>query len=194
MVAHTGIAATLLINGSTVHRQFAIPAIDEDYSKLKCDVRTAFYSLNHFVYCRQPRKVNWSNESGKQMRQYGTNVPCLIVEFVLTMTSHKTFYSQVFEVVEKLLTELNAPNAQPFGGKLILLGGDWKQLLPVVRGGHGKESVGVCLKWSALWSTFKTLTLVKNMRLEEGAAEFADYLVKIGEASKDVMNGIHFKI
>jgi hypothetical protein len=25
MVAHTGIAATLLINGSTVHRQFAIP-------------------------------------------------------------------------------------------------------------------------------------------------------------------------
>jgi hypothetical protein len=25
MVAHTGIAATLLINGSTVHRQFCVP-------------------------------------------------------------------------------------------------------------------------------------------------------------------------
>lgn len=25
MVAHTGIAATLLVNGSTVHRQFCVP-------------------------------------------------------------------------------------------------------------------------------------------------------------------------
>jgi len=25
MVAHTGIAATLLINGTTVHRQFSVP-------------------------------------------------------------------------------------------------------------------------------------------------------------------------
>lgn len=30
MVAHTGIAATLLINGSTVHRQFCIPIGDGD--------------------------------------------------------------------------------------------------------------------------------------------------------------------
>ena len=36
MVAHTGIAATLLINGSTVHRQFCIPIGDAD--KVECQV------------------------------------------------------------------------------------------------------------------------------------------------------------
>lgn len=33
MVAHTGIAATLLINGSTVHRQFCIPIATNGESK-----------------------------------------------------------------------------------------------------------------------------------------------------------------
>ena len=41
MVAHTGIAATLLINGSTVHRQFAIPVGTTEETKCRVTFGTA---------------------------------------------------------------------------------------------------------------------------------------------------------
>ena len=41
MVAHTGIAATLLINGTTAHRQFCIPVGQEDNLKSQVEPGSA---------------------------------------------------------------------------------------------------------------------------------------------------------
>jgi hypothetical protein len=57
--------------------------------------------------------------------------------------------------VEKLLSELNDVSQQMFGGKLMLLGGDWKQLLPVVRSTYGLEILNYTLKASHLWNHFQ---------------------------------------
>lgn len=60
--------------------------------------------------------------------------------------------------MEKFLCELNEPSQEAFGGKLMLLGGDWKQLLPVVRGTHGLSILDYTLKMSRLWKQFQVNT------------------------------------
>ena len=53
----------------------------------------------------------------------------------------------------------------PFGGKVFIASGDWRQILPVVRRGTRASIIGSCLKRSYLWNEFKVLHLTINMRV-----------------------------
>ena len=55
---------------------------------------------------------------------------------------------------------------EPFGGKVIILSGDWRQTLPVVKGASRAQIVNICLNRSHLWNTFITRTLSVNMRVQ----------------------------
>ena len=78
---------------------------------------------------------------------------------------------------------------QPFGGKVIVFGGDFRQLLPVLDGaGRAEISLGF-LNSSYLWEHCKLLKLTKNMCLlsdglsPEEAADLSDcseWILKIG--------------
>ena len=60
--------------------------------------------------------------------------------------------------VEKLLTDIKLAkeaNSNVFGGKMMLLGGDWKQLLPVVRSTYGVGLLDYTLKRSEFWKDFE---------------------------------------
>ena len=75
-----------------------------------------------------------------------------------------------FEALDRSLRDVltngnDLPNDKPFGGKSILLGGDFRQILPVIPGGTKEDIVHASLCNSVLWSKFKVLTLTKNMRL-----------------------------
>ncbi|XP_022021403.1 uncharacterized protein LOC110921393 [Helianthus annuus] len=78
-----------------------------------------------------------------------------------------------------------------FGGKVIVFGGDFRQVLPVVRNGGRQETVNASLSSSYLWSKCKVLTLSRNMRLTVGRSpseieeinSFAKWLLDIGEGN-----------
>jgi PIF1-like helicase len=53
----------------------------------------------------------------------------------------------------------------PFGGKFILCGGDWRQILPVVPRARPADIVKASLKSSYLWQHFHVLHLHENMRI-----------------------------
>ncbi|XP_057305406.1 uncharacterized protein LOC130642337 [Hydractinia symbiolongicarpus] len=72
-------------------------------------------------------------------------------------------------------------NELPFGGKVVLLGGDFSQLLPVVRKGKSTEIVDMCLKSSPLWHLFKEFRLHRNMRTRPGEQQFAASLLQVGK-------------
>ena len=55
----------------------------------------------------------------------------------------------------------------PFGGKTIVLGGDFRQTLPIVRFSSRAQTVEVALTRSHLWSRFESFALVENMRIEK---------------------------
>ncbi|CAN1306098.1 ATP-dependent DNA helicase PIF1 [Linum perenne] len=78
---------------------------------------------------------------------------------------------------------------KPFGGKTVLLGGDFRQTLPVVTGGGRGESVDACLTRSVLWSHCRLLHLSTNMRLDASASNnipvfqnmlFGEWILAVG--------------
>ncbi|GBN97289.1 hypothetical protein AVEN_166347-1 [Araneus ventricosus] len=85
-----------------------------------------------------------------------------------------------FIAVDRLLQDLSNCSL-PFGGKVILLGGDFRQVLPVVLKCSRSLTVASCLKKHNLWSKFIKLNLIKNMRAIETERKFSNWLLKIGE-------------
>jgi hypothetical protein len=72
----------------------------------------------------------------------------------------------------------------PFGGKTIVFGGDFRQVLPVVRKGSRAQVVGASLRMSHLWSSMRHLRLVRNMRAKADPW-FAAYLLRIGGGTEE---------
>lgn len=71
-------------------------------------------------------------------------------------------------------------NKTPFGGKVLILGGDFRQTLPVVPRGGKADIIAASIKSSPLWRHFKVMKLSTNMR-SKGQDEFNEWLLKIGD-------------
>nr|XP_015925120.2 uncharacterized protein LOC107452988 [Parasteatoda tepidariorum] len=77
-------------------------------------------------------------------------------------------------------------NNMSFGGKVMVLGGDFRQCCPVQQRANKSEILDVFIKRSHLWQHFKTYSLEKNMRADPGEEEFAKYLLKLGDGELEV--------
>ena len=69
------------------------------------------------------------------------------------------------EAMDRSLRDLMGQPDKPFGGKILLLAGDFRQCLPVVPGANRAGTVGHCINQSHLWKNFQILQLTKNMRV-----------------------------
>lgn len=78
---------------------------------------------------------------------------------------------------------------KPFGGKIVILGGDFRQILPVVEKGSRSDQVDACIKRSPLWTQFQSLHLLSNMRVTTGDEEWIDFLLKVGDGSANDLEG-----
>ena len=84
------------------------------------------------------------------------------------------------EIIDMTLKEL-MNNELPFGGKIIILGGDDRQLLPVLPSATRNEIINISLKSSHLWKYFRKFTLSQNMRIEPDEIEFCQFVKDIGD-------------
>ncbi|PIA55030.1 hypothetical protein AQUCO_00800042v1 [Aquilegia coerulea] len=93
------------------------------------------------------------------------------------------------EAVDRSLQDLLGIK-KPFGGITVVLGGDFKQTLPIIPKGTREQIVCASLIKSQLWQEVEVLTLVQNMRLtsdDEGNIKFADYLIEIGTNPEEII-------
>ena len=84
------------------------------------------------------------------------------------------------EVIDALPRDICNSSNVPFAGKVVLLGGDLRQTLPIVRRGGATQIMEVCLKRSPLWRFVQVFQLCTNMRAQEGEQRFADFLIQLG--------------
>ncbi|GMF41136.1 unnamed protein product [Phytophthora fragariaefolia] len=89
-------------------------------------------------------------------------------------------HRHAFEAVDRSLRDVLNNDEDPFGGKTVVLSGDFRQILPVVMRGTPAETIDACLKSSHLWSRFRQVHLTENMRVRaahsaETAAELAAF-------------------
>ena len=89
------------------------------------------------------------------------------------------------KVVDILLRDITPIN-RPFGGKFMLLGGDLRQILPVVLKAGREQIVQEKMKNSPLWCHFRTFQLGTNMRAiqDETYRDFSDWLLRIGNGEE----------
>ena len=71
-------------------------------------------------------------------------------------------------------------NDVPFGGKTVILLGDFRQTGPIIPGGSRREIVDASIKSSPLWSQFRVFRLVRPIRNAEDI-QFSEWVDSIGE-------------
>ena len=82
-------------------------------------------------------------------------------------------------------------NDLPIGSKIMILGGDFRQLLPVEQNCTESEIIDLCIKNSELWKHFEIFNLKTNMRALQSKKEFAEFLLNVGDAKlNDNQNNI----
>ena len=93
------------------------------------------------------------------------------------------------EAVERTLRDL-MNTEEPWGGKVVILGGDPRQTPPIVKKGGRPQIVRACVQSSPLFSKMKQYKLSQNMRTDKEEVDFASYLLKIGEGREDINEDI----
>ncbi|XP_013694335.2 uncharacterized protein LOC106398304 [Brassica napus] len=159
-VASSGIASLLLQGGRTAHSRFSIALNPDEFSS--CTMK------------------------------HGTDQSNLVKASSLIIWDEAPMMSKhCFEALDRSLSDIvGKHDTQPFGGKVVVFGGDFRQVLPVINGAGRAEIVMTTLNSSYLWDNCKVLNLTKNMRLLSGGLsledskdlkEFSEWILKVGD-------------
>ena len=68
----------------------------------------------------------------------------------------------------------------PFGGKILLMGGDFRQCLPILPRGTIADILACTVKKSRIWKHAQQLKLHRNMRVNEAENDFKQWLSNLG--------------
>ncbi|XP_015970324.1 uncharacterized protein LOC107493786 [Arachis duranensis] len=162
-VASSGIASLLLPNGRTAHSRFKIPLnITEDSV---CNIKP------------------------------GSPQAMLLLKAKLIIWDEAPMVSRYcYEALDKCLGDimrcsLTYSKDLPFGGKVVVLGRDFRQVLPVISRGSRQDIIHSTVNSSYLWKFCQVLKLTKNMRLSVGmiasdqdeTEQFGKWLLKVGD-------------
>ena len=140
-VASSGIAALLIPGGRTAHSRFGIPITIQCFT---CG-----------IHPKSPLAVLISKTK------------------LIVWDEAPMMHRHCFEALDRSLRDIlrNDNNGRldiSFGGKVVVLGGDFWQILPVIPKGTRQEIVHATINSSSLWNHCEVLTLTTNMRLLHG--------------------------
>jgi hypothetical protein len=105
---------------------------------------------------------------------------CNLIIWDEATASHK----YAVDLLDRLLQDLTGNNA-PFGGKTVVLGGDFRQCLPIVTRGTNAQQIAACIKMGKQWPLFSqnTIHLTENMRANDPT--WAQWLLDVGNGLVD---------
>jgi ATP-dependent DNA helicase PIF1 len=157
-VASSGIASILLPGGRTAHSKFKIPVPTLENST--CDIE---HDDERAGLLKQTKLIIWDEAP----------------------MAHRF----TFEALERTLRDIMSSSMDCdtiFGGKVIVFGGDFRQILPVVPRGCRSDIVHASINASKIWDHCKVLTLTQNMRLQscgnpDELAKFSEWILNVGE-------------
>ncbi|XP_058772569.1 uncharacterized protein LOC131646573 [Vicia villosa] len=160
-VASSGIASLLLPGGRTAHSKFKIPIPTLESST--CD-------------------INKGSDRGDLLK-----LSKLIIWDEAPMC-HKFCFEALDKTLKDIMGGSKASN-KIFGGKVIVFGGDFRQILSVIPRGSRSDIVHATINSSYIWDHCKVLKLTKNMRLQQSATSsssaelrhFSDWILTVGD-------------
>ncbi len=160
-VASSGIASLLLHNGSTAHSRFRIPVkIHEDSI---CNINA---QSKEAEILRDTKLIIWDEAP----------------------MAHKHCFESVDRLLRDVMKKIDPRYSLiPFGGKIVIFGGDFRQCLPVVIRGHRADIINSSIKSSYIWRYVKEFKLKQNMRLSFDTTNYSQYILNIGNGSEPTL-------
>ncbi|KAJ8937734.1 hypothetical protein NQ318_009144 [Aromia moschata] len=147
-LAPTGIAASLLKGGRTIHSRFKLPLDINETTTAGVTPRSS---------------------DGRLIRES----KLIIIDEISMVTR------TVLIILERALRDICADN-RPFGNKVVLVGGDFRQTLPVIVGAHRADIVDECVRTSLARFRFACYNLIQNVRAEHDQQQFCNWLLDLG--------------
>ncbi|XP_016192222.1 uncharacterized protein LOC107633101 [Arachis ipaensis] len=135
-VASSGIASLLLPGGKTTHSMFNIPV-----------------ELTEDTVCRIKKD---------SLKAEVVRLADLIIWDEAPMTKKLAFKAPDRMLRDIMVSVSDRNKDLPFGGKVVVLGGDFRQVLPVIPKGSRAEIVMASINFSVLWKYCEVLRLTKN--------------------------------
>jgi len=89
---------------------------------------------------------------------------------------------QAVETLDRSLQDITGCDL-PFGGKVMVFGGDFRQVLPVVPRGTRAQICDATLLQSYIWDDIKIVRLKQNMRARNDVW-FSEFLLRIGDGTE----------
>jgi hypothetical protein len=164
-VASSGIAAQLLDGARTAHSRLRIPVALSAESTCNMTVQSDYAKL-----IQKAELILWDE--------------CPMM--------HRHAFEALDRTLRSIMGNINPKFRNiPFGNKIIVFGGDFRQILPVVKKGTRGAIVNASFNRSKLWQHVQIKKLTENMRVkrlsgtdQQQAQEFAEYLLRIGEGKE----------
>lgn len=165
-VASSGIAALLLPGGRTPHSRFRIPIDIQEYSMCAIKKNTHVAEL-----IERTSLITWDEAP----------------------VNHKHCFEALDRTLRDIMPSNNCylPNKQ-FGGVTVVLGGDFRQTLPVIPNANKQQILNASITRSHLWQNCVILHLTENMRLRCPTLsqvdrieleQFSHWLLSIGDGT-----------
>ncbi|GAU22594.1 hypothetical protein TSUD_134940 [Trifolium subterraneum] len=156
---HVGITSQLLPGGRTAHSKFKIlvPTLDNS----KCEIE---HNDEHAGLLKQTKLIIWDEAP----------------------MAHRFTFEALERTLRDVMSSYTAKCETIFGGKVIIFGGDFRQIFPVVLRGSRSDIVHASINASKIRDHCKVLSLTENMRLKRNGntdeiEKFSKWILKVGE-------------
>ncbi|XP_024004792.1 uncharacterized protein LOC112081952 [Eutrema salsugineum] len=156
-VASSGMAALLLPGGRTAHSRFGIPL--NPYELSTCNMHP------------------------------GSDLAALVAEASLIIWDKAPMMSKFcFESLDRSMRDVIPMHKdKPFGGKVVVFGGDFRQVLPVITGGGREDITRTSLCSSYLWDAYIDASVAEEIK------SFSEWILWVGDGFEDQTNPNFFQ-
>lgn len=160
-VASSGIASLLLPGGRTAHSKFKIPIPTLESSTCGIDKGSDRAEL-----LKLTKLIIWDEAP----------------------MAHKFCFEALDRTLKDIMTG-SSSSSKNFGGKVVVFGGDFRQILPVIPRGSRSDIIHATINSSYIWDHCQVLRLTKNMRLQQNIQtsndseleQFSKWILNVGD-------------
>ena len=151
-------------------------------------------NLGRTFHSRMKAPINIDENGTLGIRAQSGLAKLVVMSDILLIDEATMLHEFYLKALDVTLRDLMMKPNLPFGGKPLVLAGDFRQCLPVVRGANRGQLVKACINQSHLWPQFKVLSLTQNMRVMASGnptlEDFDGWSLSIGDGTANSSVGL----
>ena len=160
-------------------RQASCSALTGIAATLLLDGKTTHSTFKLPIPCFENSSIPISPNTSHA--EYLRKISLFIIDEASMLSVH------AFNAIDRMMRDITRNLEVPFGGKVFVFGGDFRQLLPVVKRASPSVIIENTITTSPLWQQYvQILSLKHNMRLRHGQHEFGKFLLNLGDGTLPV--------